>query len=390
MMVVALLLWMAAAESTADAIKREVMKIKPGRVMILGRPAGGKSTLLNTLFGEELAETGYGKPITTEFKDYTVEGYGIVIRDSPGIELSEERPLELQLGNIRDQLWSPNQSLDSSKHIHAVIYTMSVNGRIEGSDEHIWDTVLEARVPLAIVLTHAIGSEGEQLFEEKVVEVLAEHVSRVHQRTGWDPVNTFVVAVNSVETTTKRGSHIPVFGYLSEGKEKGLLEFISDAVDQGRREADRRAREMSGLANQIEVAEGVIEKAATSMGRLAGWVFIPVVDLPVLYFFDKQHGMVEGIAGAFGVMANKEFTKAMIAKYRSGWYWPKLMGGTLLKDSFGLLGTVAGSSLSAHFAYQETKEVGYCVLDLVRTKALDNQRSTGATAVTAKQLLDSL
>ena len=41
-------------------------KIKTN-ILIAGKSGVGKSSLLNYIFGEEVAETGAGKPVTTEY-----------------------------------------------------------------------------------------------------------------------------------------------------------------------------------------------------------------------------------------------------------------------------------------------------------------------------------
>ncbi|MCQ3929682.1 MAG: hypothetical protein DPW16_04430 [Chloroflexi bacterium] len=55
-------------------------------VLVAGRTGSGKSTLVNTVLGTELALTGAGEPITMDFQSYSVEGLPIEIYDSPGWE----------------------------------------------------------------------------------------------------------------------------------------------------------------------------------------------------------------------------------------------------------------------------------------------------------------
>ena len=62
--------------------------------MIIGKTGVGKSTLLNSIFGEDLAKTGIGEPITKEFKKHTKDGFHLAIFDSPGIESGKENSLK--------------------------------------------------------------------------------------------------------------------------------------------------------------------------------------------------------------------------------------------------------------------------------------------------------
>ena len=42
--------------------KEEIENMKPVSIMLIGKTGVGKSTLINNLFRENIAETGIGKP----------------------------------------------------------------------------------------------------------------------------------------------------------------------------------------------------------------------------------------------------------------------------------------------------------------------------------------
>ncbi|MCW0185704.1 50S ribosome-binding GTPase [Campylobacter lari] len=54
-------------------------------LFIIGKTGVGKSTLINTVFGKDVAKTGSGKPVTQEIKSYTKDN--LTIYDTKGLEL---------------------------------------------------------------------------------------------------------------------------------------------------------------------------------------------------------------------------------------------------------------------------------------------------------------
>src|ERR1051326_3646283 len=62
-------------------------------IMLAGRVGVGKSTLVNAVFGEEIAETGVGPSITQNIHRYSRPDMPISVYDTPGIELGVEADL---------------------------------------------------------------------------------------------------------------------------------------------------------------------------------------------------------------------------------------------------------------------------------------------------------
>lgn len=66
-----------------------IKSLKSVNVLLLGQTGVGKSTLINTIFGEELAKVSDVKPETRGFWEYKVKDKPVTIIDSEGYELDK-------------------------------------------------------------------------------------------------------------------------------------------------------------------------------------------------------------------------------------------------------------------------------------------------------------
>lgn len=69
-----------------DAYQKVCTKVRRPNVLMVGFSGAGKSSIINTVFGGDLAKEGAGKPITQHFQRYCPSGQNIVIYDSKGLE----------------------------------------------------------------------------------------------------------------------------------------------------------------------------------------------------------------------------------------------------------------------------------------------------------------
>lgn len=75
------------------------------RILLLGKTGVGKSTLINSIFDADLAETGFGKPVTTHEKPKKYEyntHEDLELYDSRGIEIDPKYGVENNYNKIKD------------------------------------------------------------------------------------------------------------------------------------------------------------------------------------------------------------------------------------------------------------------------------------------------
>ena len=58
-----------------DSINSKIKNLKKLNIIIIGKSGVGKSTLINSLFRGNFAETGLGKPVTQEIRKIEKQDY---------------------------------------------------------------------------------------------------------------------------------------------------------------------------------------------------------------------------------------------------------------------------------------------------------------------------
>ena len=77
--------------------KKNINKEKVN-IIVAGKTGVGKSSLINYIFGKEVAKVGDGQPVTQEIQEYDLENDNITLFDTKGIEAKD---YEKTLDNIK-------------------------------------------------------------------------------------------------------------------------------------------------------------------------------------------------------------------------------------------------------------------------------------------------
>jgi len=133
-------------------------------VLVIGRPGGGKSTLINLLLNENKARVGIGMSITKLYSKYIHREYPIAFIDTPGFENTDD--LNRMIGFI-DQ--SNIFFGDGKNKIHLILYIInSCGGRCFTGEEtklikHIYKNT---KIPIFFICTRAECKNNADEFKE--------------------------------------------------------------------------------------------------------------------------------------------------------------------------------------------------------------------------------
>lgn len=144
-------------------------------IIVAGITGTGKSTLINAVFGTELARTGSGRPVTEHIDEYQNEEIPVHIWDTVGLELNSETTKK-SIQSIKDTIANKASTDDQFDRVHAIWYCItSGSNRYQGAELEFIKELHSIDVPFIIVLTQCYGAKkkiGE--FEEQIKEINAQ------------------------------------------------------------------------------------------------------------------------------------------------------------------------------------------------------------------------
>lgn len=157
-----------------DQVLRRIHKTvkKPG-ILVAGATGVGKSSLINHLFGMEVAAEGNGKPVTDRVTRYEPEQHDVVLYDTRGYEIGDAKAQQFYKGVI-GFVKEANESDDVARHIHLVWYCISAaNKRVTPMDLDLLGA-LNGLAKVCVVLTQIDAATVVELKELR--ETLAKKV----------------------------------------------------------------------------------------------------------------------------------------------------------------------------------------------------------------------
>lgn len=148
----------------SEAYKDAENKLGQCNVLVIGKTGVGKSTLINSVFRDRLAETGVGRPVTDGIRQYTKLNYPITVYDTPGLELNANQVKSVQLEVA--ELIEDKRIQNPREHIHVVWYCINHEAHKFEQIEEDWIKEIELKeVPVILILTQAISVDEEERSE---------------------------------------------------------------------------------------------------------------------------------------------------------------------------------------------------------------------------------
>lgn len=341
------------AEKIMAAIQKEYKELKTLNVMILGKTGVGKSTLINNMFNEKMAETGIGKPVTDAIRKITKPDFPLAIYDTPGLELGGENALDALLEEVSDEIDKGIRSGDVSKAIHCIWYCISTpSHRFEQAEigflKRFLGKTSQYEVPVIIVLTQSYSKkdakslmreiEKENLPIVSIVPVLAED---------YDIDEDYIAKAYGLDRLSEIMNSV-----------------IPEAVQKTFVAVQKVNLELKKGRAQAVVATSAVAAAAT------GAVPIPFSDAAVLV--PEQIAMLGGITAVFGIPIEKGTITAIVSA-TIGTTSTTVLGKTIVANlikCIPTIGSVAGGIISGATAAALTAALGeaYIIIMLMICK----------------------
>lgn len=332
-----------------EKTEAEVEKMPPVNILIAGKTGVGKSTLINNVFREKLADTGIGKPVTKHLRRITKEGIPIVLYDTRGLELQEKIQKQV-MKEIFDLVQENKNSRDA---IHAVYYCISANSsRIEDTEIELIKEIAEI-LPVILVLTQSIGKPADEF------------------SSYLENMNLPVAAVQNIMAEPYEISDdyvIPRFGL------KQLIEKTLQLIPKESREAFNNAQQADIERKAKAARRWASRYVATTFG--VGFAPIPFSDASLLV--PMQVTLLAHITAIFGISMDKSTIVSIIAAV-GGTGSATMIGKTVVANAFKFIpgaGTIIGGIISGTTASIVTSALALSyieVLSIIATKEKEGE-----------------
>jgi uncharacterized protein (DUF697 family)/GTP-binding protein EngB required for normal cell division len=353
--------------NVADLVKTAIEKALSERgfvnVLVVGKTGTGKSTLVNTVFNERIAETGQGRPITKHMRRYTKEGSPVSVYDTKGLEVADYRSI---LNDLKAKIREINRSERAEDHIHiAWLCIAEGSRRVEEAEVELVKVLDEVDVPVVVAITTAVSDQG---FRAEVREAF-------HSASN-------IVRVNSEPFVMDEGLIAPVRGI------DVLVDATMEVVPKGQKSAFAAAQrvKVDHKVKQSRVAVG--SAAALAMG--AGAAPIPFSDAAAIV--PIQVAMVASISAIFGMNVTTGFLTTLVTSSlgaTGGMLAGRALVGGLLKLIPGA-GSVIGGAISASVAGALTTAFGEAYIAVLKTLTTENPDRELTAEEIAQALKDRL
>ena len=143
------------AKDITEKLKHELdglqQNVRKPNILLAGATGVGKSSLINLVFGQELAKAGTGKPLTAHIDLYEKDDSAVRLYDSRGYEAGDDRIKEF----MSEVVGLADKFIDSpEEQIHLVWYCINAAGhRITDYDLSAIAQFVERKLPIAVVFT---------------------------------------------------------------------------------------------------------------------------------------------------------------------------------------------------------------------------------------------
>ena len=328
------------AQDTIDAINEKIQNLSTLNIIVAGKTGVGKSTLINAVFKDELAETGMGRPVTNHMRKITKKDIPLAIYDTRGFELGKDVQEDVKK-EVFDTINKGLATKDINKAIHCIWYCINTaSNRIE-PEEIQWLRELSrenqvTQVPIIVVLTQSISRKNAEEMRQMILDENLDIIQVI-------PVLAKDFEIEDVGVVKSFGLE-RLIEVMGEALPEELLDTLQHVQIASLSEKKRRASKVVATA----------ALAATGQGAAP----IPFADATLL--IPTQVGMIASITVIFGFDVNKSVITALLSS-TIGSGGATLLGRAVVANILKLLpaaGSIAGGAISAGTAGVITAALG--------------------------------
>ncbi len=262
---------------------KEIKKLGRFNLAIFGKTGVGKSTLINTVFREQVATTGNTRNVTTDTTYYEKEGVPLGIYDTEGWTMGEtgERALKGFRSLCEDLKDKP-----INEQVHVIWYCVRAGDRrFEDAQAEFVQELCSVGIPVLLVLTQVPTNNQGEYHPEALV--LAEDI----KSRGLPTYPSGRVHLTMAAEDTFKGE--PAHGL------EALVEDTLQAAPDGVKKAFISAQQID-IKSKIREAR-LVTTGAGALALAAGATPIPFSDAALLV--PIQVAMMARIAAVFGLSA---------------------------------------------------------------------------------------
>ena len=313
--------------------------IKKPNILICGATGVGKSSVVNKLFGQEIAKVASGEPVTRGIQKYESVSMSVVLYDSEGYEIGSEK-LHSFKENIIDFIDKKKED-EMYDHIHLVWYCISAaNKRITDLDISTIKDINNKNVKVCVLFTQIDSVDDEEL--EQLIETIKSNMPQIpyfrlsiyddeipEEYLDWD---------NLVEWSLKG---------LDESLKNGLIKSLDDCLHKKRKFINRTVIPGYGAAAAAAAISPIPLSDSAMLIPIQSTMCIKIL---CLWGVDKYSGALESI-----------LSTTILSQ--AGKFVAKTLTGNLLKFIPGF-GTVLGTGINTVVASSFTVALGYAISEL--------------------------
>ena len=324
----------AFSESFRGEYERQNESLGRFNLVLFGKTGVGKSTLVNAIFGAEVARTGIGEPVTKGSHLYLDRVGHLGLIDTQGLEIGKD---DREILRDLDKVIKESRKLPLSEQIHVAWYCVrGMDRRFEESEAEFIRRLDELGLPVIMVFTQVPRRDGH--YHPDAIALAEQVIAKNLPIENGRPYFTFAKADEFA-------------GQAAYGLQE-VLDATFRCAPEGVHGALTAAQEID-LSRKNSEAQKVIGTAVASAGAAAA---IPVPFSDATLLVPIQLGMMAKIAHLYKIKFDRAALMAIISTTAATQVGRATFTG-LLKLVPGA-GTVVGGAIGAGVAGTFTYAMG--------------------------------